>query len=230
MVLTSQYQSGRVNSGLMALHPAPTIANHLALVTQRLLNSGSSRPAELTFAFGNDAGASPLTFINHFQTAFNTRFQPEFSTSVTIEKPFVTIGDGTNVPAQAIATGAAVAGTYANAMPPSQVAVLVKKGSGLGGRKNRGRTYFPWFIAESDVDNVGHITGGVVTTLQALMTGFIGDMGATYGTPMVISNKTLAIDIVTGKPYVTAITRGPLVTSYTVEDIVATQRRRLSRT
>jgi hypothetical protein len=46
---------------------------------------------------------------------------------------------------------------------------------------------------------------------------------------MVISNKVLALDVITGKPYVTEINAGPEVTSVIVEDHVATQRRRLVR-
>jgi hypothetical protein len=46
---------------------------------------------------------------------------------------------------------------------------------------------------------------------------------------MAIANKTLALDVVTGKPYVTHIGTGPEVSSLTVENHVATQRRRLVR-
>lgn len=212
----------------MALHPPPTIEDELCLVTQRLTNASLSRAAEVTFAVHDNAGLTPQVIIDAFQAKFNARFQAVFDSTVTIEKPFVSCGNGGTTPEQATASGATVAGTNAITSLPPQIAFLIRKRSTVGGRKNRGRTYFPWTLAQASVDENGFIHAGAVASMTADCANFLTDLSG-LSIPMVIANKNLAEDGVTHKKYVTAITSGPVVTSYVPENFIATQRRRLSR-
>lgn len=114
-------------------------------------------------------------------------------------------------------------GQLAITAPPCNLAVLVKKGTAFGGRANRGRTYWNGFLAESDVDEVGVLGGAQVAAIGADMTAFLSELeaptpGAIVSCPMVILHDAGV---------------GPLaptpVTSYTVQSLAGTQRRRMRK-
>jgi hypothetical protein len=210
----------------MPLHPSPTIAANLILVTQVITRSDTSHIGVLTYACRNNGPLSAQNCANAFQTAFNGRFATNFDTECTIQKPTIKLGDGTNVPLEAVAAGAAPAGSNTDPVPPSQVALLLKKNTGFSGKKNRGRTYFPWFVSSLNVNETGTVSAGEVTAIQTLANGFVADLNAA-SIPMCIANKTLSIPTPPLRPFVTAILLGHDVTTYTVENLVATQRRRL---
>lgn len=212
----------------MPAHPPPTIASGLGLITQRLHHSGVGRAAELTFAIHDTSPVGAQNIANDFQANFNGDFAAIFDSQVVFEKPFVSLGTGSSTPIQAIAAGAAGAGTRSIVSLSPQIAALVKKSTTLGGKKNRGRSYFPWVLATADVTEGGDLVAGTVTTLQSAMDAFLGHLAAAP-IPMVIANKVLAVVTPPAKPYVTAINLGPLVSSFTVEAKIATQRRRMPR-
>lgn len=213
----------------MALHPAPTIENHLGLITQRLTHSAMTRAAALTFAVFNNTGLTAQQIVNNFQTHFNTDLKALFDDNVTIQKPFISLGDGSTTPSQAVGAAVTVAGTRAGIVSaPPQVSVIWRKFSTVGGRKNRGRTYIPWILATGDVSEAGVVLAGTLTTIQTATNTFLSHLAGDPN-PMVIPNKTLALDGSTGKYFVTAITAGPTVASITVENVIGTQRRRLVR-
>lgn len=96
-----------------------------------------------------------------------------------------------------------------------QVALLVKKETALGGRKNRGRFYVPGY-PESAVESDGFVSPGTVTGYQANFDAFLADMIAAGFPPVVLHG-----DGVGGLP--TAIT------ALRVDGRVGTQRRRQRR-
>lgn len=210
----------------MPLHPAPTIDNHLALITQRLTHALAPRQAELTIAFHAEAAITAQFAVDSFQSVFNARFGPQLDSNVVIEKPLVNLGDGTNVPHQAVGAGAAGAGSNAVVSPPPQVSYLAAKHTALGGRKNRGRTFFPWMSSINEIAESGQLSPAFIAGFQPRLNGALVDWTA-LSMVMVIANKTLATDPITGKRYVTAITMGPEVTTWLAESLVGTQRRRL---
>src|SRR4029077_1717114 len=63
-----------------------------------------------------------------------------------------------------------------------QVAALVKIGTGLRGRDNRGRVYLP-FQAETSISN-GSLTGGNPASMTAAWLDFLADVAADATTPM----------------------------------------------
>ena len=61
------------------------------------------------------------------------------------------------------------------AQPPNNCAVLVRKLSAVGGRRNKGRFYFPpMSLGETAVNENGVIAGATLTGLQANFTEFYG--------------------------------------------------------
>jgi hypothetical protein len=212
----------------MPTNPPPVIEADLALITQRLVHSGVGRTAEVTFAFRNDAGANAQTVINGFQTIFNGHITPLFDTNVTAEPPYVALGQGDITPSVAVATGASAVGARTILSLPSAVALLAKKTTGLGGKRNRGRTYFPWMLATADITESGQIIAPTIATVQNELDDVLTASTAAQ-LQMVIANKILAPSPIGHDPYVESIDAGPNVTQWTCESFVATQRRRQPR-
>jgi hypothetical protein len=115
-------------------------------------------------------------------------------------------------------------GTAATTMFPPNVAVLIKKRTALGGRRGRGRMYFPWFLGEGDADERGSISAAVQANLSAACENFrlaiAAASGAVPGTPMVLLHSTA--------PLGPAVAPTPVI-ALVVDPLVATQRRRLGR-
>lgn len=212
----------------MPLHPAPIIQNHLALITQPLRHSLVGRDAQVTLAAIAAGGETAQDIADDFQANWNTNIAPALDNNVLSLPPLVRLGDGTNVPGVAVGVGAAVAGTFSGADLPPQVAVLIKKNTGIGGKKNRGRIYVPWQVPGSVVDERGTILAANVTAIQSNFTALLLQMQTDLA-PMCIPNKTLVLTPPDVHPHVTAINAGPNVITLTVETVVATQRRRLPR-
>jgi hypothetical protein len=210
----------------MAHHPAPTISAGLGLVTQKLTNSEVGHQALLTFALDVTSAGTGQDAIDDFQDNFNAKFAPLLANTVTIEAPTMLIGDGTNVPGAVTAAGATATGAINGSYPPPNCALLARKVTAFAGKKNRGRTYFPYMVVEGNVSNNGTIAGGLLATVQTALTGFLGQL-TTDLEPMVIANKTLVTTPPETRPHVTAITGGHVVNQYLVETLMATQRRRL---
>lgn len=103
-------------------------------------------------------------------------------------------------------------GTLAGDPLPPNTALLVKIGSGLVGRKNRGRMYIPGVLLEDEVDASGGINSSTRTGLQAMMT----HLGEAIG---LISGEIVILHSDVSDP--------TIATSVNVDGTVATQRRRL---
>lgn len=97
--------------------------------------------------------------------------------------------------------------------PPPNVTLLVRKTTGLRGRANRGRNYWPGLLTETDVFNTGAIDPTKVESIQTILEG-IGEILYTAGYFGCILHSNPALDPTP-------------ITSIVVESKVATQRRRL---
>lgn len=113
-----------------------------------------------------------------------------------------------------------------NADPlPANCAMLVRKASATAARKKQGRFFFPMaYLSEVDVARNGVIAAARQITVQTMLDGWFnsvqtiggGGIGA-VGYPPVVLRK----DAVSGPP--------TLVSSFALEPLIATQRRRLRR-
>lgn len=114
-----------------------------------------------------------------------------------------------------IEVGVAVGGTAVLAPLPNNCAVLVRKRTDLGGRRNRGRMYFPPFmIGEGDVNQNGRIDAADVTAFQAVCTDLFDTLVSNNLQPVVWHENGGA---------------GTQVTSFLVQPVIATQRTRMRR-
>jgi hypothetical protein len=211
------------------LNPAPIIEANILLVSQNLLRSDMSRAAQLEFGLlcADSTQATYQDAIDDFQTNFNTQWGPHLDTEVSILPPVGRGGDGTNVPLLVIAAGAAIAGANASTNMPPNVALLIRKRTSFGGRKNRGRNYYPFVLADTDVSENGTVATLSVAAFQASATAFLAQL-STDVTPLCIENKTYNTPL--PPHYVTEISLSAAqVQAYTVETVIATQRRRLGR-
>jgi hypothetical protein len=209
--------------------PAPSYADGLVVVDQPLTHALVSHVAHVTFGLDNVGTSNTQTIADDFQDAFNSAWTSLLDTDVTIEKPIIKLGDGSDVPFVAVASGPTVAGTNDIDVPAPQTSVLIKKITALGGRRNRGRTYFPWIVGETGITEAGRLFGDIITNGQTAADAFLAAL-VTNETPMCIVNRTI-LDNPTPPPakYVAAFTIGEAVQQYNLEDVVATQRRRLVR-
>lgn len=115
-------------------------------------------------------------------------------------------------------TNGAGDGVLTGAMSAPTVQALTKKKTLYAGRKNQGRYYLP-DVPEGEVDDSGHIntSSGYFAALASLASAMTGSIL----TPLPSTNPIL-FELKTA-------TVGPVIQSYTVEEMVANQRRRYSR-
>lgn len=110
-------------------------------------------------------------------------------------------------------------GTNTGVLPvPNNVAILVQKRTAFGGRRGRGRAYFPpVYPAESNVSAIGDLTSVTRDAWQIAMDDFL-ESCSTGGTPLYLLHDDQPTPMLPS-----------LITSLAVQTKVATQRTRLRR-
>lgn len=164
------------------------------------------------------AGTPDQASVDAGFTAFISNFRAFVNSDYLLIGGHVLVGDT----AGAIRwdfTGTPLAGNSGNATVPQNTAWLVKKSTALGGRRNRGRMFFPG-VHEIDVSNIGELSGAAVTARQTQVSKLEagGSIVTAFGfivTPVLLHQS--------GSSTPTGIT------GLTVQKTVATQRRRLRR-
>lgn len=106
-------------------------------------------------------------------------------------------------------------GTVSDSPITSNCALLVRKNTALGGRRNRGRFFAPpTLLNEGAVDASGNISSGPLASLQTLWTNLFNGLASADLEPQLFHQGAFA-------PSPTP------VTSFTVDSLIATQRRRM---
>lgn len=166
---------------------------------------------------------------NAVMAAFVTRMAPRLSTLLTIEGVHILTQESSTLQRVVDSTSASAAGTRASStsvLPPNN-AYLVRKRTSFAGRAHRGRWYVPGVI-EADADNVGAIAGADVTLWQTALNALYADW-TTYRPCLNHS----ALCTVGDRGHVGAHNAVPPMpsdlSSYEMDDRIATQRRRLNR-
>lgn len=180
--------------------------------------AGYNRPAVTTW--GLDCSAftgSPDDMAEAFGATYRTQLKARFDTSVTLRDAKVVIGQDGGDPVIGFDYSTSNGERNNESTPPS-LALMVDKRTLLGGRRNRGRAYLPWALADTEVSEVGAVTPSIVSAWQVLLTGFLNALEADNLPAVVLHGSGL-----TAPPVPTP------VTNFVVNPTVRTQRRRQVR-
>lgn len=121
---------------------------------------------------------------------------------------------GTTGPEVGVATSN-LTGSGSLSTCPLNTAFLLRKNTARGGRKGKGRSYLPpiW-ISENNVDSAGVIAGTNLTAANVLWANFLTALVGASKPAVLLHSDGSAPDA---------------ITSWFIESVVATQRRRLRR-
>lgn len=120
--------------------------------------TGYTRPAVTTMGLKVLGTESPMIkdVAEQAYDVWADAFLPVMDNSITLRNAKAIIGqDGGEPIIQEFAGGGKGASVRESTSPA--LALMITKRTALGGRKNRGRTYYPWALAESQVDEMGTI-------------------------------------------------------------------------
>jgi len=188
-----------------------------AQVTVPLQHAESTRVAAVVF--GVEVGGQPDADLLAVavQSRFQTSLGPRFDSQVLIGPARTVVGQDGAEPTQG-ATDFTGGGGASGSTPPSNVAVLARKRTARGGRRGAGRMFLPWWMREDEANDTGRLTTAAITAGNTALANFLSGLQAD-GTDMVVLHSVG--QTTPGNPNV--------VTSLTVDPVVATQRRRLGR-
>ena len=180
-----------------------------AIVRVKLFYTVPLREIMFTFAT-TDLGSINIgvgsAFYNWLKSPGTGSFHDELSNQYEV-KEYQIQSDTSDITIPVLTAGSL---TSSDLEPPS-VCALVKKETGLRGRHNRGRMYWPGVLAESHVDNAGGITSARVASLQTCADAMLTALAADDAQMSVLDGLGDAVP----------------VTTLTAESIVASQRRRI---
>lgn len=134
----------------------------------------------------------------------------------SIELRSVLVKFGPNSTGPSFNRPTAVPGTIGNDGVAPNTAILVKKQTAFGGRAGRGRMYIPG-AREDEIGVTGGILSGYLTDWQVAMDAFGVELSTALLTPVVLHGE--------GSPLSTPSE----ITSFSVDGMAATQRRRMRR-
>jgi len=178
-----------------------------------ICNLGTSgRGAEWTFGLDNGGGDPPITIANDVLTSWTANVKPLFCNDISLTSILVKNGPNATGPSALLGVGVAYSGVGLTL--PGNVAVLVRKNTGLGGRHGRGRLYHPGVftgILNADADTIAPAS---VTAMANGFQQFFDDIQTAGHTPVLLHSDATAPTVVTG---------------IAVESVVATQRRRIRK-
>jgi hypothetical protein len=172
---------------------------------------GDPDPYIVTIGFATAADSDAEAFIAGMVDTWLDNIRALHSEDITLRETKCVWNDGGTL--RAFEHAAGVPGQNSSSVLPQNCALLVRKNTGLAGRKFRGRMYWPSMLSESLVDNIGQIASGTVTTLQGVFDAVFSDLDG-------LSNSEVRLLHANGD-------ESTPVTSFSVQPVLATQRRRL---
>lgn len=191
-----------------------TIPANSAAVLIPLKHPLLQRSAAVTFGVrGDTTSLGHVAFADAINAAFVSTLGNQMDFSVAIGPTRLALGSDTGIPLSVVGTSVGAGGQVQTSVPPA-VAFLIRKTTGVGGKRGRGRLYLPWSVATANIDEGGIIAGASVTAMQTKATAFLTAIqGIAGGSDMMILHQT-------GSSVAT------VVTALTADARAATQRRR----
>lgn len=171
----------------------------------------------------------PNTIASEVADLWNDAIQQDgarLADSYTYIGTTVTLGDDDEVYGLGVATRS-VGGTQGGASPPPNVSKMLRKRTGLLGRKYRGRMYLPaGLLFEVEITDAGLINSGVITGENASLEDFHAAMIVAGYTPALIHQYGTYVNSIGVTVTVAPLDPTP-ITAITADPLVSTQRRRL---
>lgn len=210
--------------------PLPTYDNDLVLANVFIAHDSYARMAQITFAMNDHTvNNSAQQWADGIFGTVSSDLKTRLDSNAAFIKCTTLKGDGTSTFTTGESTATAVQGTAPISSVTPQVAMLVRKLTGFGGRINRGRMYLPWMLNEGTVDELGVIDPSWVSDTQDKIDLMFTDLTAGGDQTVVIANRVYDLPWSDSRRKLTAVHSGNEVTAMLVENICATQRRRLVR-
>lgn len=178
-----------------------------------------NRRAFCVFGVVVNGDPDPVALADSVVDAFDDTLRTNLDSNVTCGPALVAVGQDGGDPITGVGT-LAVRGvsSYPDALNAGQ-SLLLRKGTALGGRRNRGRMFLPWSIADAEVNEIGLIDPDALAPRQANVTSFLSALETDILGGMVILHDDGQTEPGAPTP----------VTSLTVDRLVGSQRRRLGR-
>lgn len=167
--------------------------------------------AQITHGFSNPTDLDVGTILGTLGGHHQDNLRPIQPQHVTLNSILVKLGPNDTGAAGELGVGTAGTGSSSQVQP--NCCLLVQKRTALGGRRNRGRLFWP--ITEGELENGGQINSGYLAGAATAWGTYFSDI-ATSDLPMVVLHTDPALTPV-------------LVTSVPLSGTAATQRRRLRR-
>lgn len=184
----------------------------------------ASLTRDFATVFGGQASSSIANadLAETWVEAWDNELKSRTDSSLTLRAVIVRSGPNTGeFPGETSEVTVGTAGTSAFESSPVNCALLVKKTTLFGGRHNRGRSYWPGLIADTDVSEIGVVGSAQVTAIQTDMDQFLAAVISGNGA------TTQPIDPVILHDEESPSTGPTVIQALVVSNIIATQRRRV---
>jgi len=143
---------------------------------------GYPRPAVTTMGvaiLGSESGGESLA--DWFHAAFEQSFLPSIDQNVRIRNAKAVIGQDGLDPIVQVSTKSTQGTSDRESIAPA-LALMISKNTALGGRKHRGRFYFPWAVSDTGVGENGAVQASTLTTWQNNVATFQTNLEGGLGT------------------------------------------------
>jgi hypothetical protein len=175
--------------------------------------TGAALPtgAQVTFGFQNATDLDAAVVATELENDWDDSIKELTPTTVVLDSVLVKLGPNDVGPSAQVSSGTAGTGGSGHVSP--NVAVLIQKRTLLGGRRNRGRMFYP--VSEGEIDNAGALSSSFLTFASTQWLEFLAAIEA----------ESLPMAVLHTDPALTPV----LVDTLAVQAVAATQRRRLRR-
>lgn len=186
------------------------LADKLANCAWVMSQTGDPDPYVVTW--GSYAGTSGDfdDLLNAMVSTYETNIAPLMNDELTLVEARGVWNDGGTLNARSVTSG--TAGGRSSMGTPSNCALLVQKRTGLAGRANRGRSFWPGILDRADVDQNGIVSGTAMTSYNTAFGSLLTDLTFTGVSPVLLQAGGSA---------------GVALTDYIPQSTIATQRRRM---
>lgn len=185
-----------------------------------LVAEGDDEAYVVTWATESQMGTIPgVTHASRIHAAFETSFMPRMWDGVTLSRVVARVGQDGGDDLIFEDDRPPVDGSRSGNFLPQNTATLIRKISGLGGRRNQGRSYVPYIIQSAGASNIGEILSAELAGAQNAADAFMASvLNEDPGPPLqpVILHRT-------GSPVPTPFEQ------FVVDSQLATQRNRLRK-